>query len=65
MPQHLWHEFPRTRFCEVCYATQTTLRADWSPPLSTICPGDPDDGGRRVRLRPHAPSGDPKVLELA
>jgi hypothetical protein len=58
MAQHLWHEFPLTRFCEVCFAWQPRERdGGWSPIIGPICPGDDEDGGRRARRRPLAPAG--------
>jgi hypothetical protein len=57
MPQHLWHDFSRTRFCEVCFASQRQAEGDWSPPVSPICPGDDEDGGRRARRKPLTPAG--------
>jgi hypothetical protein len=71
MAQHLWHELTGRlgglRLCEVCATWQAGLSGDWKPEVSSICPGDPDDGGkRRVRPLPHAPSGNPiRVLEDA
>ena len=55
------------RVCEVCRVTQIEDRGEWTPPRNPICSGDPDDdGGRhRTRPRPVAPSGAPRVLELA
>jgi hypothetical protein len=65
MPQHLWHvvraEHWRIRVCEGCDARQITgndPQSAWPPVVSTICPGDPDGGGRRAnRGRPVAPAG--------
>lgn len=66
MAQHLWHEFLRIRACEVCLRTQIFAGGEWAPDLSPICAGDDDDGGRRrTRPKPVAPSGAPRVLELA
>jgi hypothetical protein len=75
MAQHLWLEQnvvlsvgrAGVRLCEVCLARQFGLSDDWQPPVGPICPGDPEDGGRRVtRPRPNAPSGAPvRVLEDA
>jgi len=58
MAQHLWRGFLTARTCEVCLTTQFERQVGWTPPVSPICAGDPDDGGRRVtRRRPNAPSG--------
>jgi hypothetical protein len=58
MPQHLWSGFSIARACEVCFAHQVKCRGEWSPQISPICPGDPDDAPRRVtRRRPLAPAG--------
>jgi hypothetical protein len=59
MPQHLWHEFSRTRFCEVCFTWQPRERdGSWAPIVGPICPGDDEDGGSRPgRRQPNAPSG--------
>jgi hypothetical protein len=68
MAQHLWHEFRHGRLCEVCRALQDDFRGEWRPPVSSICPGDSEDDGargRRNRPRPIAPSGAPRVLEMA
>jgi hypothetical protein len=66
MAQHLWRGFPRFRKCEVCDAFQTERDGDWLPLINSICPGDPDDGGRLAnQRRPIAPCGAPKVLEEA
>lgn len=66
MPQHLWSGSSEARACEVCLAHQIKSAGDWAPPISSICPGDPDDGGRRItRRRPDAPSGAPRMLEPA
>lgn len=66
MAQHLWFEARRVRFCEVCKASQGELDGHWAPSVSPICSGDDDDDGRRVvRPRPNAPSGAPRVLEMA
>lgn len=72
MPQHLWHvvrtEHWRIRVCEVCEARQITGGdpAPVWPQVSLICPGDPEDGGRRARRRPPiAPAGAPKQPEEA
>jgi hypothetical protein len=66
--QHLWHEGARTRRCEVCMISQFFVRGEWSPPISAICPGDDEDGGRRRagrRPKPLVPAGSPPVLEDA
>jgi hypothetical protein len=64
MAQHLWRGVPRFRMCEVCDVFQTERDGDWLPPVPSICPGDPDDGGRLARRRPPiAPAGAPKLLE--
>jgi hypothetical protein len=70
MPQHLWCETERSRrTCEVCEVRQAMGQDDWSPQVSAICPGDPDEGGRRgSRPRPNAPSGGRapiRTLEMA
>ena len=65
MAQHLWQTFLMVRMCEVCRAAQTERQMGWTPPVSPICPGDDDDGGRRLRPRPYAPSGSPLSLEDA
>jgi hypothetical protein len=67
MAQHLWHTFLMARLCETCRAMQFEQQVGWTPHVSPICPGDPDDGGRRItRRRPNAPSGAPlRVLEDA
>jgi hypothetical protein len=68
MAQHLWRGFLMARMCEVCHAMQAEREAGWTPTISSICPGDPDDDGGRGRTRPspHAPSGTPlRVLEDA
>jgi hypothetical protein len=68
MPQHLWHEMQFLRICEVCSAFQTTAAGDWLPSVGPICYGDDDEGGggrRRSRPKPPAPSGAPRVLEVA
>jgi hypothetical protein len=67
MAQHLWRGFLMVRMCEVCLAMQAEREAGWTPPVSPICSGDPDGGGRRrTRPLPHAPSGNPvRVLEDA
>jgi hypothetical protein len=65
MAQHLWNEFRHGRLCEVCLTLQADFTGAWKPPVSPICPGDDNDGGRRVRPRPYAPSGSPLVLEDA
>jgi hypothetical protein len=64
MAQHLWQGFPRFRRCEACDAFQTERDGAWSPAVNSICPGDPDDGGRLAKWgRPIAPAGAPKLLE--
>ena len=67
MPQHLWTMTTEViRFCEVCRVWQAGRGSDWTPPISAICPGDDnDDCGRVTRPRPNAPSGAPRVLEVA
>jgi len=70
MAQHLWREAPLPsgtdhRICEVCLTQQLRPGGAWGPRVSPICPGDDDDGGRRVRPRPYAPAGSPRVLEDA
>lgn len=66
MPQHLWVGGEIVRMCEVCTAIQRATASGWTPPVSPICSGDDDDGGRRrPRNRPLAPSGAPRVLEDA
>lgn len=69
MPQHLWHEFPHVRMCEACYTVQNHFAGEWTPRVSPICAGDDDDDGARGRSgrgpRPTAPSGAPRVLEVA
>jgi hypothetical protein len=65
MPQHLWSGFSDMRACEVCFAHQINSGGEWSPPVSSICPGDPDDAPRRVsRRRPLAPAGEMRQREL-
>ena len=64
MPQHLWGAFGNARVCEVCLESQVKGGAGWTPPVSTICPGDDDDDrpsapGRR-RPKPLAPSDAPE-----
>jgi hypothetical protein len=61
------HTFARTRFCEVCFTSQSPDRDGWAPHVSPICAGDDDDdqaGGRR-RPNPVAPSGAPREMENA
>jgi hypothetical protein len=65
MAQHLWVGASVFRICEVCLAKQFRPDQEWEPTVSTICPGDPDDGGHRRRPRPHAPTSSPRVLEDA
>jgi hypothetical protein len=67
MPQHLWVGGDIVRMCEVCTAIQRASASGWTPPVSPICSGDPDDDGgrRRSRPKPVAPSGAPRVLEVA
>jgi hypothetical protein len=69
MPQHVWIGFDKARWCEVCLAWQGKAGTEWTPPISSICPGDDEDGGRRrsTRRPPDAPSGVPRerVLESA
>jgi hypothetical protein len=71
MAQHLWRGVESVRLCEVCLVSQMKLGGEWHRPVSPICSGDPDDGGRRTtRRRPNAPSGAPsgtllRVLEDA
>jgi hypothetical protein len=67
MAQHIWTTVSIFRFCEVCEARQFGTGEGWRPPISPICSGDDDDGGRRctTRPRPMAPSGAPRVLEPA
>jgi hypothetical protein len=66
--QHLWIGFDKARWCEACLVWQGKDRTGWTPAVNPICPGDDQDGGRRViRRRPDAPSGAPRerVLESA
>jgi hypothetical protein len=68
MPQHLWRGMSLIRVCEVCLAHQFGKGDNWQPPVSPICSGGDDSGGRRrtTRPRPMAPSGAPsRVLEPA
>jgi hypothetical protein len=68
MAQHLWITFTHGRLCEVCRTLQADFTGEWKPPVSPICPGDDDEGGRgrrRNRPRPNAPSGAPRELEMA
>ena len=65
MPQHLWLSTSRLwRICEVCWTAQVQRGGEWTPPVSTICPGDDDDdrpsGPRRRRPKPLAPSDAPE-----
>ncbi len=50
MAQHLWVGTLIFRFCGVC-----EVRQYWAPPVSPICPGDDDDGGR-PSARPSTPA---------
>jgi len=63
--QHLWRGMSLIRICEVCKKHQFGPNGGWQPHVSPICAGDDDDGGRRVRPRPYAPSGSPLILEDA
>jgi hypothetical protein len=55
----------KVRACAVCYAHQVKAGGEWSPPVSLICRGDPDDGGRAAtRRRPDAPCDAPRVRTL-
>jgi hypothetical protein len=65
MAQHLWQPISTMRICEVCFTPQFSISGEWAPPVSSICPGDPDDSGRRsTRRRPLAPSGAPRPMVL-
>jgi hypothetical protein len=65
MAQHLWCESANMRICEACFKAQFIRSGDWAPAVSSICPGDPEDDGRRVtRRRPLAPSGAPRIMVL-
>lgn len=65
MAQHLWLEASRVRVCEVCHAMQSGIRGVWAPAVSPICPGDDENNGRRrPRPKPNAPSDAPRVLEV-
>ena len=65
MAQHLWIGFTKARWCEACLVWQAKDRTGWTPPVNPICPGDDEDGGRRVmRRRPDAPAGGTRVREL-
>jgi hypothetical protein len=69
MAQHLWYEFRHGRLCEVYRALQADFSGEWKPPVSPICAGESDDDGARGhrggRPRSPAPSGAPRVLEMA
>ncbi len=67
MAQHLWVTTSIIRICEDCLAKQFWGERAWTPEVNPICSGDPDDDGqrRRTRPRPNAPSGAPRVLEMA
>ena len=67
MAQHIWIGRSPFRVCEDCNAYQVNHDGEWLPAVYPICRGDDDDdGGRSVtRRRPNAPSGAPRVLEVA
>jgi hypothetical protein len=66
MPQHIWIGKTHFRTCEDCNAYQVDHDGEWLPAVYPICPGDDEDGGRRVtRRRPNAPSGAPREREVA
>ena len=65
MAQHLWSSGLSVRVCEVCLAHQFAMGREWAPAVSSICPRDSDDDGRRItRRRPIAPSGAPRIMVL-
>ena len=65
MAEHLWQSTGHCRICGACLKLQIDTDEGWQPPVSPICLGDDNGGGRRrFPRRPRAPSGERLVREL-